>query len=288
MGIALHSVTAAQLAGVVDELGQWHTDDGPFQLHPGDVGWSGWHGDDRTAWALRVWTRDDQLLAVGMLDGPELLRLALAPEARRDEELAAVMAEDISTPGRGVLPEGEVDVEAPPGAVLRETLTARGWGSGDPWTHLRLDLEEPVTHVGDLRVEPVDRDLVSERTAVHRAAFGSSAFTDECWRMLAAGPAYRQARCLVGLDGDVPVAAVTVWSAGEGRPAIIEPMGVHPDHRGRGHGVSITRAGAAAVRADGASSLRVGTPSRDTRAVATYVAAGFEPWAEVEDLRRPD
>lgn len=82
------------------------------------------------------------------------------------------------------------------------------------------------------------------------------------------------------------MAAVTVWSAGEGRPGIIEPMGVHPEHRGRGHGVAITIAAAAALAEMGASSARVGTPTDNAAAVATYVGAGFEPWAEVADLRR--
>lgn len=84
------------------------------------------------------------------------------------------------------------------------------------------------------------------------------------------------------------MAAVTVWAAGEGKPGIVEPMGVHPDHRGHGHGVAITVAGASALRELGASSAVVGTPTSNTAAVATYNAAGFEAWAEVADLRRTE
>lgn len=134
------------------------------------------------------------------------------------------------------------------------------------WTHLRRDLGQRVDPPTSLRIKTVDGRDADARTAVHRAAFGSDAFTDERWHSIASGPAYARARCLLGYDGGAAVAAVTVWSAGEGRPGIIEPMGVHPEHRGRGHGVAITIAAAAAL--------------------TTYVGAGLEPWSEVADVRR--
>ena len=118
------------------------------------------------------------------------------------------------------------------------------------------------------------------------AAFDNSTFTDERWRTMAEGPAYADARCLVAYDGeDNAVAAVTVWSAGPGRPGLLEPLGVHRDHRGHGHGRAISLAAAAALRELGASSAVVDTPSANVGAVATYVAAGFQRLPEVRDLR---
>lgn len=286
MGILLRTPSADELAAITREVGEWHTDSTPFQLHPGDIGWFGWRGDEVTAAALRTWWRDGQLVAAGLLDGPGLLRLAMAPAAMTDPDVADAIAGDIAHEDGRALPAGEADVEAPAGATLRDALVSRGWASGDEWTHLRQDLSRPISVPTDLRVEVVDQRNAPERTDVHRAAFGSEAFTDERWRSVAATPAYRNARCLVGLVGEVPAAAITVWSAGEGRPGIIEPMGVHPAHRGHGHAVAITLAGVAALREMGCSSARVGTPSTNTAAVATYVAAGFEAWATVDDLRR--
>lgn len=178
MGLHLRTPSSDELEAITSEVGEWHTDDAPFQLHPGDIGWFGWRGDDVTAAALRTWWRDGQLVAAGLLDGPGLIRLAIAPEAITDPEVAELMAADIAQ---------QVSV--------------------------------PTT----LRIEVVDERNAHARTAVHRAAFDSEAFTDERWRSVASTPAYRQARCLVGLDDEVPVAAITVWSAGEGRPGIIEP-----------------------------------------------------------------
>ena len=79
--------------------------------------------------------------------------------------------------------------------------------------------------------------------------FDNSAFTERLWQVMADGPAYANARCLIGYDeSGVPVAGVTVWSAGPGRPGLLEPAGVHRDHRGHSYGtqISIPAAGATA------------------------------------------
>lgn len=139
-----------------------------------------------------------------------------------------------------------------------------------------------------LRVEVVGPGSVATRVEVQRAAFTGSSFTEDRWHTMAAGPMYAAARCLVGHDErGTAVAAATVWSAGPGRPGLLEPMGVHRDHRGRGHGTAITRAAAAALRALGSSSAVVCTPSDNAGAVATYASAGFSVLPEVHDLRRP-
>jgi len=109
----------------------------------------------------------------------------------------------------------------------------------------------------------------------------------ERWRAMAAAPPYRRARCLVGYDGDGDaVAAVTVWSAGDGRPGLLEPLGVHRDHRGHGYGRAITVAAAAALQEMGSSSATVCTPSSNVGGVATYVSAGFQKIPDVTDFRR--
>ena len=79
---------------------------------------------------------------------------------------------------------------------------------------------------------------------------------------MAAGLPYADARCLVAYDDQGnAVAAVTVWSAGPGKPGLLEPMGVHREHRGHGYGRAITVAAAAALQELGSSSAIVCTPS---------------------------
>jgi ribosomal protein S18 acetylase RimI-like enzyme len=122
---------------------------------------------------------------------------------------------------------------------------------------------------------------------VQRASFDGSTFTDERWHAMAEGAPYADARCLVGKNSEgEPVAAVTVWSAGPGRPGLLEPMGVHRNYRGNGYGQAITVAAAAMLRELGSSSAVVCTPSFNVGAVATYRAAGFEQLPETRDLCR--
>jgi ribosomal protein S18 acetylase RimI-like enzyme len=256
------------------------------QLHPGDLGWYWRFGAEATAAATRTWSRDGQILAVGLLDGPQLLRLAIAPEAGHDEELAQQMVADVTEPERGVLPQGSVYLEARFGALLRGLLFDNGWEADEPWTPLSRDLTEPVEDCG-VRIAVIGREQAHVRAAVQRASFDRSTFTEERWHTMAAGLPYADARCLVAYDNqDAAVAAVTVWSAGPGRPGVLEPMGVHREHRGHGYGTAITVAAAAALRELGSSSAIVCTPSSNVGGVATYKSAGFQQLPESRDLHR--
>ncbi|WP_410661818.1 GNAT family N-acetyltransferase [Amycolatopsis sp. lyj-112] len=274
------------LSEAVAALREWQSDEASMQLHPGDLGWFWRFGAEATAAAVRTWRRDGRILAVGLLDEPELLRLTIAPDAQQDKELAQRLAEDLAEPERGVLKAGRAAIEAPLGALVQDVLSEHGWNVDEPWTPLRRDLTEPVKDPG-VRIEVIGPEQVQVRTEVGRASFDSSTFTDERWHAMAAGSPYADARCLVAYDDrDNAVAAVTVWSAGPGKPGLLEPMGVHRDHRGHGHGKAITVAAAAALREMGSSSAIVNTPSSNVGAVATYRSAGFEQRPENRDLCR--
>lgn len=286
MTLTLRTPSVEELPAVVHTLGQWQSDDAPLQLHPGDLGWYARLGVAASAAAVRTWTQDGRLVAIGLLDGADLLRMTLAPHAHRDRALAEAIVADVIDPRRGVLPAGAAMVEAPTGAVVKDVLTAAGWLDDEPWTPLRRDLSDPVPEP-DLQVEVVGPEQAADWAAVLRSAFGSSTFTDERWRAMAAGVAHADARSLLGYDDHGRgVAAITVWSAGRGRPGLIEPMGVHADHRGHGYGRAITVAGAHALQQLGSSSAHVCTESARAGAVATYRSAGFDADPERTDRRR--
>ncbi|HEY1180056.1 MAG TPA: GNAT family N-acetyltransferase [Phytomonospora sp.] len=286
MTIVVSTPDVDGLDAVLAALRDWQREGSLLQLHPGDIGWYWRSGAEQTAATVRTWSRDGRILAVGLLDESDLLRLTIDPDARGDEELARGIADDIDDPDRGVLGKGEVYLEVPGDALVRDVLAEKGWHDDDPWTPLRRDLSAPVEDSG-LRVEVVGPELVAVRAAVQRSAFNSTHFTEERWHDMASGPAYADARCLVGFDDeDNAVAIVTVWSAGPGKPGILEPMGVHADHRGKGHGRAMNIAAAAALRDMGASSAMVATPSSNTGAVAAYRSAGFEEMPQRFDKRR--
>lgn len=286
MAIALETPTVSGLSTAVGALREWQHDDAPIQLHPGDLGWFWRFGAEATAAAVRTWSRNGRVLAVGLLDGPALLRLTMAPDAQQDDELAQRLVADVTRPERGVLPTGKAAVEAPMGALVHDLLADVGWNADEPWTPLSRDLTGPVPDPG-VRVDVIGPEQADVRAAVHRASFDGSTFTAERWHAMAEGSAYADARCLVAYDDrGTAVAAVTVWSAGPGRPGLLEPMGVHRDHRGHGYGTAITVAAAAALQELGSSSAIVCTPSSLVGAVATYASAGFQQLPERRDRRR--
>ena len=285
MPLVLTTPAVGELDDVVLALREWQHEGVPSQLHPGDLGWNWSFGAEATAAAIRIWSRDGQILAVGFMDSPSLVRLAVAPDARDDQELVHQMVLDLGEPER-VLPQGDASVEARFGGFFCESLVARGWVGGESWTPLRRDLTEPVGESG-LAIAVVGTELVRERAALQRASFEGSTFSEDRWRAMAKGVPYADARCLIAYDEDnTAVAVVTVWSAGPGRPGLLEPMGVHRDHRGHGYGTAITLAAATALRQMGSSSATVCTRSANVGAVATYRSAGFQQLPDVPDLRR--
>ncbi|MFD3406923.1 GNAT family N-acetyltransferase [Kribbella sp. NPDC058693] len=286
MAIALSTAGTGELSEVVGVLRDWSRDGLPLQLHPGDLGWFWRFGADATAAATRIWRRDGEIVAVGMLDEPDWLRMSIAPELQRDDELARRIVEDVSTPATGVLIEGQVAVETPMGALVQDLLFKDGWDADKPWVPLLRSLSGPVPDPG-MRVDVVGAEDAHERTAVQRASFDGSTFTDDRWFAMADGVPYADALCLIARNktGE-SVAAATVWSAGEGRPGYIEPMGVHRLHRGRGYGTAMVLACARALQELGASSIYTCTPASNDGAVATYQAAGLEPLPEIRAQNR--
>ncbi|TDD49870.1 GNAT family N-acetyltransferase [Kribbella antibiotica] len=286
MAIELGTATVGGLGEVVTALREWQGEGTPHQLHPGDVGWYWRFGAEQTAAALRTWRRDGAIVALGLLDEADLVRIAFDPSALQDAELAEQVAADVAEPARGVLVEGKVYVEAPPGALVKDVLFKAGWSLDEPWVPLRRDLSEPVP-APELRVDVIGAEEAHERVTVQRESFEGSTFTNARWFAMADGIPYADARCLVGRNqlGE-SVAAVTVWSAGEGKPGYLEPMGVHRMHRGRGYGEAITLAAARALQEMGASSANTCTPGFNVGAVATYEAAGFVRGEDLRDLRR--
>jgi ribosomal protein S18 acetylase RimI-like enzyme len=286
MTIALGTPGVDELDEAVGAVREWQHEAAPMQLHSGDLGWNYRFGTGETAAAIRTWSRDGRILAVGMLDSPTVLRMTVAPDAFRDEELARRLVEDMILPERGVLPPGPVGIEAPVGLLLHDLLTEEGWGVDEPWTPLFRDLTEPVKDPG-VRIEVIGPEHAHLFAEVIRSAFNSKTFTPELWHAMTAGSQYADARCLGAYDDQGNLAAVvTVWSAGPGKPGLIEPMGAHQDHRGRGFGTAITIAAAAALREMGSSSARVCTSSSNVGGVATYKAAGYQAMPEIGDRIR--
>ncbi|ACL41251.1 GCN5-related N-acetyltransferase [Pseudarthrobacter chlorophenolicus A6] len=292
MDVNVRTPDVNELNQILRVLEQWQCDGGPLDLHPGDLGWYSLRGPAATAAAIRVWSCGDTALAIALLDGPQLLRFAMDPSLRQDESLAVRIVADVGEPATGVLDAGSATIEARGAYALSEQLTKEGWLPGDPWTPLKLNLAAPID-TGGPHVEIIEPDRTDEWVSVHWSAFRGTPiphgrlrnFVDG-WRAAAEGPFLGSARILSLYADSRAVAVAAVWSAGNGRPGLIEPMGVHREHRGRGYGTIMTRAAAASLREMDSSSATVCAESSNAGALSTYLAAGFSAQPEVADWRR--
>lgn len=275
---------AAELSAALDS---WTPVTWAGQLHSGDLGWQLRFEDELVDGSLLVARDGAGVAAVGLVDGPGALRLAVDPRRLHDPHLAAVLADGCEA--LLAAHDGEALVDAAPLAGVGAALADRGWrADGDPWVALHRSLHG-VGAERPPRVHPLAGEAdVADRVAVQRAAFESSTFSVPRWRLMAAGPAYDRQLDLLARDEDgTPVAAGTAWSAGPGRCGLLEPVGTHRDHQRRGHGARLVGALCAALAAVGASSVAVGTPASNTGAVRAYTKAGFAPLGILTEMRRP-
>lgn len=290
----------AELPHIGAVLDRWQSDDGPYHLHTGDLGWYSLRGGEATAQALRVWRCQDRILAIGLLDGEDLLRLSVDPDVSHDDSLARQIESDIDSSGRTapgtdktVLGTGTAIVEARGATRLCDRLKARGWDTDEAWTPLSRDLTLPLEEPC-IRAEIAGPDDAEAWTAVHWSAFRGVPYTADDrerfgnrWHAMMSGPFSSRAQCLLGYDSSgVPVAVTTVWSAGPNRPGLLEPLAVHHDHQGHGYGEAIAIAAAKSLQQLGSSSASVCAESSNKSAVAAYSSAGYIPRTQVRDLRR--
>ena len=102
-----------------------------------------------------------------------------------------------------------------------------------------------------------------ELVALHRSAFGSEQMTVETRLAMMRTPHYDRRLDLLAIAPDRRPAAFCVCAIDENDPraGTTDPIGVHPDWRGRGLGRSITAAGLRALQTRGVLTVSLGTAS---------------------------
>lgn len=275
----------SEAAGLAAALAAWTPPTWAGQLHPGDVGWQLRLEDDQVDGSFLVVRDARTVVAVGLVDGPHALRLAVDPARSHDPALAGSLADALED----VVGEGEAWADGAPLAAWRAALADRGWrAASDSWVALHRSL---AGSGGSLPagVAPVAGEHdVADRVAVQRAAFEGSTFTVARWGLMADGPTYHHELDLLARDADgTPVAAGTAWSAGPGRCAVLEPVGTHRDHQRLGHGRRLLAGLCSQLAAAGAASVAVATPASNEGAVRAYTSAGFRVLGLLTDMHRP-
>ena len=264
----------------VATLRAWESAGGyPGGLHAGDVGWHARLPDDQLDGTLEAYVRNGEWVAFALVE-PGLVRPRLSPTQVFDAEVAQAVAEAVDA-----VEGDEVFSDADPGTPFRAALAARGWGTEpESWVCLYRPLTAADARFDDPLTAPTstsgvpDDAAVAERVAVQRSAFAGSTFTVEAWRRMAAAPAFDPSLDLLRrTPSGEPAAACTAWSSRPGACAILEPVGTHSDHQGRGHGKAVVLAAVAALAKAGASGVCVHTPTDNAAAVAAYVSCGLRP-----------
>jgi len=260
--LARRSLTSAETGPALAALSEWTPADAPGGgLHPGDLGWQ-LRFDDATAW---LWADDAVPVAVGFVDD-SVLRVTAAPGA----DLGALAA--------------DVDLLPAPGAGATDGLPMPGWARDEQAWLVMSWSPRPVAG----RAGPVGEADAEDRALVQRSAFTGSTFTLDRWRAMKRSPAGGLAvDVLVRTPKGEPAAAATGWFAGVGRCGLLEPVGTHADHRGRGYGREAVLGACAALAERGASAVAVVPPAKNEAAVALYRSAGFTVVRENHDWVRP-
>lgn len=256
------------------------------QLHVGDVGWYLRLDDTTVNAGLHVWRGEDgKVAAVGLQHGDAMLLTAIQPRRRYDVELGEQMADDATT----LLSAADGYLDAPQPSAVRTELARRGWDlDPDPWPILYRSL----TASDRDRIDPdattvSDAGLARDRLALQQAMFENSKSDSHSWGRMRDLTSYRPDLDVMIRQGDGYVAAATGWWAGEGKCGLLEPVGSHRDHRGRGYGRRVVLATLSALAVVGASGAAVFTPGSNKAALQLYRSCGFRAVSLAASMRSP-
>ena len=181
----------------------------------------------------------------------------------------------------------EIFEDTPNAEQTIKTLDALGFAKFD-WSTIRFELdlhqELPKAQLPDgYKIRPLHgKDEVQEYVNLQQAAFDSEKMTAE-WRMrIFEHPAYRPEIDLVVENAEnIPVGFCVCWlwqDIGQ-----IEPLGVHPEHQGKGLGRALELAAYQILRKHGARKMLVDHVSFNEKAIALSLKTGF--WQNNNALR---
>lgn len=200
---------------------------------------------------------------------------------------------DMVTWAQNGAPDGDVytatqDVDAAENAVLEQLgfkpTPAYGY-------HLRRKLDDntPRGFLPDgftLRSLAGEHEA-SERAALHRTAFASTAVTDEGYRNVMRAPLYDHNLDLViaAPDGRL-VAFCLCWLDTVNRIGLFEPVATHPDFQRRGLGRAVMLEGMRRMRARGMDTAVIASAAENVASLGLYTSLGFKVESRERVLRR--
>jgi len=121
-----------------------------------------------------------------------------------------------------------------------------------------------------------DYTLKTERVDLHRAVWDPSKVTLAAYEALRSALTYDLDLDVVVVRPEGRLAAYALgWFDPHSRMGVLEPVGTHPEQRGRGLGKAVVQEVTRRLADRGAERIIVRTPERNQAAVRLYAAAGF-------------
>jgi GNAT superfamily N-acetyltransferase len=260
--------------------------------HPGQLAWSVGYGlpEDLDHGPVRLWYDGDLPVAYAWMESPTWPEVcvhptyaSLVPEV--SEWLASEARDELAT----MIGENET--------WLVHGLEAAGWTSTReaPWmTQHTLDLSglPPVPSVPGYSFRAISTDEAVARSACHRDAWEGSKVTEGAYRRLMTLQPYRPeldwvAQIEAECEGEM-VASALVWLDESTGSALVEPVGTHSEHRGRGLAAAVSIAALTAARdLGGTQGLVIPRGDDDYPAPGrVYRSIGFKPGPRTVRLAR--
>ncbi|MFC4639106.1 GNAT family N-acetyltransferase [Deinococcus hohokamensis] len=134
-----------------------------------------------------------------------------------------------------------------------------------------------------------DPALLHQRVSLHRAVWHPSRITLEAYRRLRAAPTYDPRLDVVVTDlAGAFVAYALGWFDAVTGQGIMEPVGTHPEHRGRGLGRAAVQEVTRRLAERGAGCIMIRTPETNVSACALYTSAGYLRAGALHNYARPE
>jgi GNAT superfamily N-acetyltransferase len=272
----LHSVSEA-LPAMQDLASRCWSPDG-FR-HPGQLAWSVGYAlpEDLGHGPVRLWYDGGEVAAYAWLEEPTWAEICVHPSAPGlVPEVAAWLAEAADGALTTMIGENET--------WLVDGLVAAGWSltREAPWmTQHSLDLADlpPVPEIPGYTFRAIGPDEAADRAACHRGAWEGSKVSEAAYRRLMTLPPYRpELDWVVEREGEMVASALVWWDERTGS-VLVEPVGTHPAHQGRGLAGAVSVAALTAARDLGASHGLVIPRGDDDYPVPArvYRSIGFRP-----------
>lgn len=232
--------------------------------------------------------QDGAIVALAWLEPPNELAFSIAPQVAGTEieqtlyrdllaftvPRFATLAPDRTEPIGITIEQGDVTAA---GCLVDLGLVTEGvvrhhtyrWLEGEP-------IDRTPASAGYRFVTMEDDSHISERVDLHLAVWPEATIDTGRYRQLRSAPYYGPDLdlCLEASDGRL-CAFLIAWFDPVGRSCQFEPIGVHPEYRGRGLGKALVQEAVQRVRAFGANRIYINCYAGNVAGNALYSASGF-------------